>query len=366
MQNSNNTTGSSIEIDLFEVFDAVWKRKWLVIGMTLAIGCLAAAYAFLTAPVYESKYYISPPTLNDIANLNYGRADRSDLKPFSVDHVYKVFLQNLQSESQRRIFFESTYLPALPPKSAKAPQGVLYDSFSKSLTIAPVGKEDEGRWSVSLQSTSPERAMEWVDLYVRQVGESTERELAQNAKKEAMILCRNIQLEIDTLRESSRRVREDTISKVREALMIAKSSGLEDTVVFAGNGSDKLAGGIDQDNAYLRGSKVSFGEFALKSVARGRLTARQIESARRALTRHVKRGGKIWIRVFPDKPVTKKPLEVRMGKGKGNVEYWVAQIQPGKVLYEIEGVTEELAREAFALAAAKLPLATSFVKRTVM
>ena len=96
-----------------------------------------------------------------------------------------------------------------------------------------------------------------------------------------------------------------------------------------------------------RGSKVSFGEFALKSVARGRLTARQIESARRALTRHVKRGGKIWIRVFPDKPVTKKPIEVRMGAGKGNVEYWVAPIQPGRMLYEIEGIPEATAREAF-------------------
>jgi large subunit ribosomal protein L16 len=114
------------------------------------------------------------------------------------------------------------------------------------------------------------------------------------------------------------------------------------------------------------GNKVSFGEFGLKAVARGRLTARQIESARRAMTRHNKRGGKIWIRVFPDKPITQKPLEVRMGSGKGNVEYWVAQIQPGKVLYEVEGVPEELAREAFALAAAKLPLATSFVKRSVM
>jgi large subunit ribosomal protein L16 len=114
------------------------------------------------------------------------------------------------------------------------------------------------------------------------------------------------------------------------------------------------------------GNKVSFGEFGLKAVARGRLTARQIESARRAMTRHIKRGGKIWIRVFPDKPITQKPLEVRMGSGKGNVEYWVAQIQPGKVLYEVEGVPEELAREAFALAAAKLPLATSFVKRSVM
>lgn len=114
------------------------------------------------------------------------------------------------------------------------------------------------------------------------------------------------------------------------------------------------------------GNKVSFGEYGLKAIGRGRLTARQIEAARRAMTRHVKRGGKIWIRVFPDKPISKKPLEVRMGKGKGNVEYWVAQIQPGKMLYEMEGVTEEIAREAFKLAAAKLPIQTSFVIRTVM
>jgi large subunit ribosomal protein L16 len=115
-----------------------------------------------------------------------------------------------------------------------------------------------------------------------------------------------------------------------------------------------------------RGSKVSFGEFGLKATGRGRITARQIEAGRRAITRHVKRGGKIWIRVFPDKPITNKPLEVRMGKGKGSVEYWVAQIQPGKMLYEIEGVSEELAREAFGLAAQKMPLSTTFVKRTVM
>ncbi len=114
------------------------------------------------------------------------------------------------------------------------------------------------------------------------------------------------------------------------------------------------------------GNKVSYGEYGLKAIGRARLTSRQIESARRAITRHVKRGGKIWIRVFPDKPISKKPLEVRMGKGKGNVEYWVAQIQPGRMLYEIEGVTEELAREAFGLAAAKLPVQTTFVKRMVM
>ncbi len=116
----------------------------------------------------------------------------------------------------------------------------------------------------------------------------------------------------------------------------------------------------------LRGSRVSFGEYGLKATSRGRLTARQIEAGRRAMTRKIKRGGQTWIRVFPDKPITKKPLEVRQGKGKGSVEYWVAQIQPGRVLYEMEGVSEELAREAFELAAAKLPFATSFVKRTAM
>ena len=115
-----------------------------------------------------------------------------------------------------------------------------------------------------------------------------------------------------------------------------------------------------------RGSSVSFGEFGLKATERGRLTARQIEAARRAMTRHIKRGGKIWIRVFPDKPITKKPLEVRQGKGKGNVEYWVYQIQPGRILYEMEGVSEEVAREAFQLAAAKLPFPTTFVSRQVM
>lgn len=114
------------------------------------------------------------------------------------------------------------------------------------------------------------------------------------------------------------------------------------------------------------GNKVSFGQFGLKCTERGRITARQIEAARRAMTRHIKRGGKIWIRIFPDKPITQKPLEVRQGKGKGNVEYWVAQVIPGTVMFEIEGIAEELAREALTLAAAKLPVKTTFVLRTLL
>ncbi len=115
-----------------------------------------------------------------------------------------------------------------------------------------------------------------------------------------------------------------------------------------------------------RGNKVSFGEFGLKSSEHGRITSRQIEAARRAMSRHVKRGGKIWIRIFPDKPITKKPLEVRQGKGKGNVEYWVAVVQPGRMMFEIEGVTELVAREALKLAADKLPVKTIFEERTIM
>lgn len=122
--------------------------------------------------------------------------------------------------------------------------------------------------------------------------------------------------------------------------------------------------GRNRGLAYV-GNEVSFGEFGLKATSRGRLTARQIEAARRAISRHIKRGGKLWIRVFPDKPVTKKPLEVRMGKGKGAVEYWVAEIEPGRMLYELEGVDATLAREALELAGAKLAVRSSFVRRGV-
>ena len=114
------------------------------------------------------------------------------------------------------------------------------------------------------------------------------------------------------------------------------------------------------------GNKVSFGDFGLKALGRGRITARQIEAARRVMTRHIKRGGRIWIRIFPDKPITKKPAEVRMGKGKGSVEYWVAQIKPGQMLFEMQGVDETIAREAFMLASAKLPVKTKVIKRTAM
>jgi large subunit ribosomal protein L16 len=122
----------------------------------------------------------------------------------------------------------------------------------------------------------------------------------------------------------------------------------------------------NRNRGLAAGHNVSFGDIGLQATGRCRMTARQIAAARRAMTRHVKRQGKIWIRVFPDKPITKKPLEVRMGKGKGSVEYWVALIKPGQMLFEMQGVDEVVAREAFELAAAKLPVKTTVIKRTIM
>ena len=112
-----------------------------------------------------------------------------------------------------------------------------------------------------------------------------------------------------------------------------------------------------------RGSKISFGEYGLKATGRGRITARQIEAARRAITRHMKRAGRVWIRIFPDVPVSKKPTEVRMGKGKGTPEYWAARVKPGRIMFEIDGVPADIAEEALRLGAAKLPIKTRFVTR---
>ncbi|TDK52835.1 LPS O-antigen chain length determinant protein WzzB [Pseudomonas moraviensis] len=256
MQTSNNKIDSSIELDFFEIFNALWARKMVVIGFTLISGLLAAVYAFTTNPIYESKYYIGPPTVSDIANLNFGRSEKSPLKPFTVDQVYKAFLHNLRSESQRRAFFESTYLPASGLDNSSASNGNLYSTFSKNLTVELVGSEEDGRWSVALQDSRPDRSVEWVSAYVNQVGASTARELAQNANKEAVVVGRSLMLEIETLRESSRKIREDKIAKIREALLVAQSSGLKNTVVFAGKGSESLAGNMTDDNMYLRGSRA--------------------------------------------------------------------------------------------------------------
>ncbi|TBN43357.1 LPS O-antigen chain length determinant protein WzzB [Pseudomonas sp. BGI-2] len=263
MQNNNGDERSS-EVDLLELLKVLWVQKWLVFWVAFSFAFVAALYAYITTPVYEAKYYISPPSLNDIANLNYGRTRESGLGSFTVVDVYKVFLSNLQSEDLRQSFFRKYYSPELKLSDGDKLPGNIYDEFSRSLNIAPVGKELNERWSVSIQGENPEKITEWASLYVSYAGQRAEREVVNSAIKEAAVLARNMQLEITSLQESGKKVREDATNQLKEALAVAKASGIENSVTFTGESSSKLAGNMSGDFAYMRGSKAL--EAELKNI----------------------------------------------------------------------------------------------------
>jgi chain length determinant protein (polysaccharide antigen chain regulator) len=256
MQSNSLTPDRSNEIDLLEILRSLWQEKLIIVLVATVVFLIAAAYAFLSKPVFEAKYFISPPTVNDIANLNYGRTERSGLKLYSVDDVYKTFLRNLQSESQLRTFFEQVYLPSLGDKAGQTQSAVLYSRMSKAIKVAAVNKDEMGRWSVAVQDHSAQNSKAWVSRYVELASDAAKQELIRNVTKEASVTERNLGLQIDMLRESGKRMRDDTISKLREALAIAKASGLENSVVFAGRGNSGLAGNMADSFSYLRGSKA--------------------------------------------------------------------------------------------------------------
>ncbi|WP_082457505.1 LPS O-antigen chain length determinant protein WzzB [Pseudomonas sp. Leaf48] len=250
MQSNNNAVIFPEDFDFLEFFNDLWRQKIIILAVTLIATFVAGVYAFFSPSIYEAKYYISPPTLENIANLNYGRDRSSALSPFTVDDVYKVFLRNLQSESLRRTFFENNFEPA---SSRNVEQ---YERFSRDVVISPVDKDIGARWVVSIRGKDPATVANWVSQYVEQAGQRAQREVISSATKEASVLARNQQLQIDSIRESAKKVREDTIRQVREALAVARASGLEKSLVFTGEGSAGLAGNMVGNDAYLRGSKV--------------------------------------------------------------------------------------------------------------
>jgi chain length determinant protein (polysaccharide antigen chain regulator) len=256
MQSNSLAHERSDEIDLLEILKTLWQEKLIIVATTVVLLVVAAGYAFLSRPVYEAKYYISPPTVNDIANLNYGRTEKSGLKSYSVDDVYKIFLRNLQSESQLRTFFEKVYLPSLGDNAGQVPTAVLYNRLSKAVTVASVDKDELGRWVVSVQDPSAKNTQVWVGRYVELAADAAKQELIRNVTKEASIVERNLSLQIDMLRESGKRMREDSISQLREALAVAKASGLQNSVVFTGGENSVLAGNMADSFSYLRGSKA--------------------------------------------------------------------------------------------------------------
>lgn len=256
MQSSNNDNGRAQEVDFFDIATVLWKEKRLIAAFTCLAGLIALAVALLSAPVYEVKFGIAPPTINNVADLNYGRTRESELAPYTVKEVYDIFLRNLQSDSLRQSFFDSAYIKSRENVDKKSIDKGLYENFYKRLTIAPAGKDLDDRWVVSLQESDSVKAAELVSAYVAQAGEAAKQEVVRNARTEAAVRARILNSQINTLRESGKKQREDTILRLREALNVAKSINLEKPLIFTINRSAEMSGDMGGDLTYMRGSKA--------------------------------------------------------------------------------------------------------------
>lgn len=247
---------NSDEIDIVMLIKVLWAQKFMVAGITMLVLMGAAAYAFTAKPLYEARVYMSPPTQNDIADFNYGRALNSDLPPFAVKDIFDVFTRNIFSESLRQTFFEEVYLPSLSEAARKTSRDRLYQSFSKRLVVAAGSKENPDHYSVVVQSYDPAEASQWARSYVSKAGDAAKNEMIKNVVREAEVRARNLEQQINGLRESARREREDRIKVLGEALTIAKSIGLTKPVIISGKNPAELSLGVDSPALYMRGSEA--------------------------------------------------------------------------------------------------------------
>ncbi|MBJ2348605.1 MULTISPECIES: LPS O-antigen chain length determinant protein WzzB [Pseudomonas] len=255
MQDNRIAVRDEDEIDLIALVRGLWAQKWLIIAITLLVTAGAAAYAFLSKPVYEAKLFIMPPTQNGIAELNYGRGKSTELEPYSIKHVYDVFARNLQGESLRQNFFNQVYLPSLDESQRKGALDRLYDRFSRELVVKGPGKDTPDRFSVTVQNGDPVKATEWAKAYVVRASEAAESELIKNVTTEASVRARNLEQRITSLRETAQRVREDRIQQLREALKIAEAIGLTSPTVNSSAAVDITVDTGDKMD-YQRGSKA--------------------------------------------------------------------------------------------------------------
>lgn len=256
MANTPASTQPTNESDLYELFTALWAQRLLIISFALVGALAAATYAFLTKPEYETRVSLLPPTLNGIAEFNYGRTVDSELTPFTIKDVYEVFIRNLQSESLRRAFFSQVYVPSLSPSERNGSQDLLYSDFLKSLTIGPPSKDQPDRYSVIARGEDPANTTVWVKDFAARAGAAAEQEMISNATREAEVRARNLGQQIATLQETENRVRQDAITRLREALTVAVAIGLENPPIISGNLSAEVSASMDGQLTYMRGSKA--------------------------------------------------------------------------------------------------------------
>ncbi|MBF8742368.1 LPS O-antigen chain length determinant protein WzzB [Pseudomonas guariconensis] len=244
------------EIDLFELIQGLWKQKVLIIVTTVVVTAIAVAYAFLAKPVYEAKVFVQPPTQNDIAQLNYGRGGTSGLNMLSVKDVYDIYLRNLQSESLRREFFRSVYLPSLNKEERNGSQDELYGKFQEVLSLGLASKDAPSRFFVKAKLSNPQLAAEWVVLYLEMAGRRSSIEVVRDVKADATVKANNLEQQINAALESARKQREDQIIQLSEALKIARSIGLERPPIISNSLANEVSAGMDGSLTYMRGSKA--------------------------------------------------------------------------------------------------------------
>lgn len=249
----------SDEIDLVELIRGLWQQKVLIVVTATVIVFAALAYALLAKPVYEARIFVQPPTQNDIAHLNYGRGTNTGLAMLRVSDIYDVYLKHLQSESLRRSFFQTAYLPTLTEEERKGSQDALYSRFNKLLVVAAVSKHTPTRFSIMANLYSPQQAAEWVTSYAQLAGDLAKREVLKNIRGDATVKANNLQQQIRAARESSREQREDEIVQLKEALDVARSIGLEEPLIISSNQVFAAMGGA---LTYMRGSKALEAEIA--------------------------------------------------------------------------------------------------------
>jgi chain length determinant protein (polysaccharide antigen chain regulator) len=243
------------EIDLIEVARSLWSQKAMIALIALAVTLAAAAYAFLSKPVYEAKLFLQPPTYNSIAEFNYGRTKEADLDPYSVADVYNIFIRRLQSESLRRAFFEDVYLPSLSEEQRQGSRELLYAALIADISVSSV-KGSSDRYAISARSDSAPLAVEWIVEYLKRADQIAKTEMIRNVTREAEVRARNIEQQIDTLRISGKEAQEDTVVQLREALRIAESIGLEDPPLISGSLSSEVSATMDGQLTYMRGAKA--------------------------------------------------------------------------------------------------------------
>lgn len=260
MSNDRERVISDDEIDLVELMARLWRHRLLIVVTTLLVAAAAAAYSMLATPIYEAKIFVQPPTQNDIAYLNYGRAGDSGLTMLSVKDVADVYSRTLQSESLRREFFESNYLPRLTERQRQRSQDDLYSQMNKVLVVAPVSPESPGRYSITVNLPDPHLAAQWAVRYAQMAGERAKSEVLKDVKADASVKADNLERQIASARATGGRQREDRIAQLKEALVIAKSIGLAKPPIISGDISKELSANMEGALTYMRGSEALVAE----------------------------------------------------------------------------------------------------------